>query len=254
LGRTNQRFGNCTKLTRGRAPASQAGCRGFDLRWQVMLSTTQKVLRARPDSSNGLFQSVRRCSTIPEPFLSPNGRMLTVRAISRQFALVLAVLTVAVQFVVPTLASAEVTMRCVGAPPSSAPCMRTTVIDGASMSAAMVKCASMPCCRHMAMMMNLGQMAMKPSIVYTPASASYVVHISGTKCLISIKLVNTPPSSVTVNNHRSQLNTAPTLGPPVAQCVLQGQFASVPIARPHSDYKLFHRPIYSHGLRAPPIA
>lgn len=152
------------------------------------------------------------------------------------------------QSLLPVAAFAQVSVRCVGAPASSAPCAQGTFAT-ANAAAISEHFATVACCRMMAhcSMLAAGNCAQSP----VPGTSS----LSATKCVVSVNLLNTKPATLGLQAHRWLLWSAPALAPPARAVSLIPAKSSLATLFPTGPFSL---PVsvstHSHGLRAPPVA
>ncbi len=157
------------------------------------------------------------------------------------------------QTLVPTWALAEVSVRCVGAPAASAPCMKVVLPVGHD-ATSHFKCADMSCCRNAASLMKACKMAMSGDPGMTMQRQANTAALSAPKCLISIKPLTSPQSAAT-NMHRWLLKAAPALAPPaITHKIASPTALSNKVARRQTIPLLPTFSMASHGLRAPPLA
>lgn len=154
------------------------------------------------------------------------------------------------QSLLPVAALAEISVRCIGAPASAAPCAHGTfaLIDTASITKHF---SALACCRTM---VNCPTMA-AGGFSHTSVPVSRGSAMSPPKCLVSINLLNARPTAPSLQVHRWLLLTSPALAPPAARP------ASIAVSTPSSiqfSTVPFHLPpsvlTHAHGLRAPPSA
>lgn len=157
-------------------------------------------------------------------------------------------LTMFVQAVVPARALADVSVRCVGASPMSAPCMHAILsVSGATPS--QIRCSQMSCCRSKASLMRACGMAMSDSKMSAPAN------LHATTCLITVKSLRSSQAAFAPVAQRWMLDAAPAAAPPApAVSVAAPIEICVDTLRPHSVPASPGPSIHSHGLRAPPIS
>jgi len=154
------------------------------------------------------------------------------------------------QSLLPVAALAEISVRCVGAPASSAPCAHGTF--ALADTAAITKhFAGLACCRMMANCPTMPADGCAPTSA--PVSRGFLV--SAPKCLVSVSLLNPKATTLSPQAHRWLLLSSPSLAPPAARPV--AVTLSAPSAVTFSTAP-FHLPpsvsTHAHGLRAPPAA
>ena len=160
---------------------------------------------------------------------------------------------VIVQSLAPMAGLAEVSVRCAGAPASSAPCMRG-IIAGAATTAPLTRCADLRCCRSMATLMKTCRMAMEHPAGDTPSPPPALTRLAGPQCLISIKPLSTSQPAIARNAHRWLLHSAPAQAPPCFAAVLPVPTCRASVPLPPSCPLPSRVLVTSHGLRAPPAA
>ena len=152
------------------------------------------------------------------------------------------------QSLLPAATLAQVSMRCVGAPVSSAPCAQDTIVSTDSAMTAK-HFSGLACCRAMSHCPLMALGIHKSSTTFSNLS------VTAPGCLISVSLLNTKSATLGPQAHRWLLLAAPALAPPAVQSVSNFpvflskiQFSTVFFALPPSVST------HSHGLRAPPVA
>lgn len=167
-----------------------------------------------------------------------------------KFIWLLLALLFAGQALLPVAALAEISVRCVGAPASSAPCAHGTfaLADTAAINKHFARLA---CCQMMA---NCPKMAAGGcGLISPPVSRGF--SMSAPQCLVTVNLLNARSTTFSPQAHRWLLLSSPSLAPPVA-CP-----APVTPSEPSAvrfSTASFHLPpsvsTHAHGLRAPPTA
>ena len=164
-----------------------------------------------------------------------------------KFILFLALLLTG-QSLLPAAALAQVSMRCAGAPASSAACAQDTVLS-ADPAVVSKHFAGLACCRAMS---HCASMALSVHRSATPMSRA---SLTAPRCLLSVSILSTKPAMLGRQTHRWLLLAAPALAPPVVRSVSLSpvslpkiQLAPVSFALPPSVLT------HLHGLRAPPAA
>lgn len=178
----------------------------------------------------------------------------------RQIAWLLLAVLLAVQSLLPTLASAEATMRCAGASPARRPCARIA-LPAAGVTPRTAYAALMACCRSKqdGCAMRQGCETMRRGCALRPArhagSTLSPAVLAARRCLVSVRLLTASRSPLVRHHSRWLLIAPPALAPPVAPrpdtispeliCSLSGDNI---LALPSR-----HQPKL-HGLRAPPVS
>ncbi len=154
------------------------------------------------------------------------------------------------QLLLPVAALAEISVRCVGAPASSASCAHGTF--ALADTAAITKHFSgLACCRMMANCPTMATGGCGP----TSAPVSHGFSVSAPKCLVTVNLLNARSTPLSPQAHRWLLLSSPSLAPPAIRPA-----AVIPSASSAVSFSTasFHLPpsvsTHSHGLRAPPAA
>lgn len=154
------------------------------------------------------------------------------------------------QSLLPVAALAEISVRCVGAPASSAPCVHGTfaLTDKAAITKHF---AGIVCCRMMANCPTMAADGCGP----TTAPVSRGPSVSAPKCLVTVNLLNARPTTASLQAQRWLLLSSPSLAPPAVRP------APITLSTPsavQSSTAPFHLPpsvsTHAHGLRAPPAA
>lgn len=153
------------------------------------------------------------------------------------------------QSLLPVAALAQVSMRCVGAPASSAPCAQATVV--ATDSAAITKPFSrLACCRTMP---NCPGMAAPASVSQAVSRPVRGFSLVASNCLVSVSLFNTKPATLGPQAQRWLLLSAPVLAPPAVHAVSVVLDAPPAVVFPEASFRLPPSiSTHAHGLRAPP--
>jgi hypothetical protein len=149
---------------------------------------------------------------------------------------------------------AEAQMRCVGAPPHSAPCAQM-VLPTAQLTETQIYAKLMPCCRSMRI--SAMHCSMQHSVQSTAAwgTAAHRASLSARRCFVTIHIAATGATAPAVSHARWFLTANPALAPPA---LMQSAFAPALLLCPAfwtyppalSPYAQPHL----HGLRAPPVA
>lgn len=151
---------------------------------------------------------------------------------------------------VPMPGRAEAQMRCAGASPNSAPCVRTELPAGLTQK--QVYGRLMACCRS-----RRGGCAMSQDCPMRPSAQATAAHrssLSARRCLVTVR-VATFPTALTARRDRWLLTAAPALAPPAsAQALSLSVRPSLPTFWTYSPVLSPHIAPHQHGLRAPPAA
>ena len=153
-------------------------------------------------------------------------------------------LTLTLQAVVPSIALAQVSVRCEG---STLTCARVIVPADAA-SPAHIKCMDMTCCRHMSKMPGC-HMSMDMLAGTSPSTS-----MAQPRCLISVTPVGSTQPASKIALHRSLLVTAPSTAPPSTVAIVIPRPLSTSTARASSSPHRSSHFTRSHALRAPPVA
>ena len=170
---------------------------------------------------------------------------------SRPYKMLWLIIAVAMtmQAIAPSIALAQVSVRCVGASAAAEPCAKAVLaLDSAAPE--QFKCADMSCCRSKAKLMRACNMAMNSMQSTSP----FVSATSTPRCLISITPIGSSQPANKVILNRWLVTTSPALGPPSEMTTDVSRAISISFPRPrpnHLSTSIFTR---SHALRAPPVA
>jgi hypothetical protein len=170
-----------------------------------------------------------------------------MKATVRHFLQVILALLVLLQGVVPTFASALITMRCAGEPVSAMPCASETLTAPQATPTNIM--ALMPCCRGMAQAVvaaaSTGNTSYPQSIVFSR------------HCIVTVHW--SPAGSRPVaapSRARWLLSASPALAPPAREALytIPADSSACPYAIDTGPPSANQRHLLSHGLRAPPTA
>ena len=190
-----------------------------------------------------------RAAAMLRPPLWYDRNSMTCRRYKMLWLIIAVAMTV--QAVAPSIALAQVSVRCAGAPVSATPCARAVLALDTG-APAVIKCPDMSCCRSKAKLMRACAMSMSMDI--TPPTSPAATAASMPRCVISITpFGSTQPANKVIHN-RWLLTTAPAIGPPACVDVSTPSPDSISIPLPksaHLSASFFTR---SHALRAPPVA